>query len=674
MTRSFRAALLIGALTLPAALHAQTAKPQLGTWGVDLSGRDTAEKPGDDFWDYANGGWAKTAVIPADQTVVGSFQDLALLSERQVHDIVTGMGTPAPGTKEARVADLWASWMDTATIEKRGAAVLKPYLAPVAAVKDRAGLIALFATPSYTAPAGVGVAADPDDPTHYSVGVAQGGLGLPNRDYYLRADGKFPAFRVAYRTYVSTMLGLAGFSTPDARADGIIALETEIAKAHWSPERSRDVSQSVNRMTVPELQALAPQYDWPRYIAARGLGTPARVIVRQPSELTDTGKLLDSVPLATWKDYLAFHFIRTHATQLPKAFDDANFDFYSATLRDVKEQRERWKRGVGLLDTRLGEAVGEAYVAKYFPPASKAQMDELIVNIRASLKDRIDQNTWMDPATRTQANAKLAAFTPQIGYPDKWIDYSTYQVKRDDLLGNAVRGERFTWQLQLSRFPNPVDRGLWFMSPQTVNAYYNPPNNSITFPAAILQPPFFDPNADPAVNYGAIGAVIGHEIGHGFDDQGRRFNGLGQLKDWWSADAAAKYGTRTTMLGAQYDAIEPIPGLHINGKLTMGENIGDLSGVETAYGAWRKYVAAHGEPPVIDGLTGDQRFFMGYAQVWRGMRREGAVREQLLTDPHSPEKARVNAVVRNVDAWYKAFGVKPGDALYLPPDQRVRIW
>ncbi|CAM3097152.1 Endothelin-converting enzyme/putative endopeptidase [Sphingomonas antarctica] len=677
MTKSFRAALLIGALTLPAALSAQSAaptKPQLGTWGVDLTGRDIAEKPGDDFWDYANGAWAKTAVIPADQTVTGSFQDLALLSERQVRDIVGGLGAPAAGTKEAKIADLWASWMDTATIEQRGTAVLKPYLDPVAAVKDRAGLIALFATPSYTAPAGVGVAADPDDPTRYTVGVAQGGLGLPNRDYYLRADGKFPAFRAAYRTYVSTMLGLAGFSTPDARADRVIALETQIANAHWTPERSRDVTQSVNRLTIPELQALAPQYDWARYIAARGLGTPARIVVRQPSELTDTSKLLDSVPLSTWKDYLAFHFIRTHATQLPKAFDDANFNFYSVTLRDVKEQRERWKRGVAVVNAQLPEAVGEVYVAKYFPPASKAQMDELISNIRASLKDRIAQNNWMDPATRAQADAKLAAFTPQIGYPDKWIDYSTYVVKRDDLLGNTVRGERFTWNLQLQRFPKPVDKSLWFMSPQTVNAYYNPPNNSITFPAAILQPPFFDPNADPAVNYGAIGAVIGHEIGHGFDDQGRRFNGLGQLKDWWSEDAAAKYGQRTTMLGAQYDAIEPIPGIHINGKLTMGENIGDLSGVETAYGAWRKYVAAHGEPPVIDGLTGDQRFFLGYAQVWRGMRREGAVREQLLTDPHSPEKARVNAVVRNIDAWYKAFSVKPGEALYLAPEQRVHIW
>jgi endothelin-converting enzyme/putative endopeptidase len=470
------------------------------------------------------------------------------------------------------------------------------------------------------------------------------------------------------------MLQLAGYKEPEARADRIIALETEIAKIHWTPERNRDLTQSVNRMTVPELVSLAPQWNWPQYLAARGLGAPTRVVVRQPSVLTDTGKLLASVPLDTWKDYLAYHFIRTHATQLPKAFDDANFQFFSATLRDVKEQRERWKRGVGVLDARLPEATGELYVAKFFPPASKAQMDELIGNIRASLKDRIEQNGWMDPDTRAAALAKLAAFTPQIGYPAKWIDYSAYVVKRNDLLGNFVRGEKFNWQLQLQRYPNPVDKGLWLMSPQTVNAYYYPPNNSITFPAAILQPPFFDPAADPAVNYGAIGAVIGHEIGHGFDDQGRRYNGLGQLKDWWSADAAAKYGTRATMLGAQYDAIEPIPGVHINGKLTMGENIGDLSGLETAYGAWRKYVAAHGEPPVIDGLTGDQRFFLGYAQVWRGMRREGAIRVQLLTDPHSPEKARVNAVVRNVDAWYKAFGVKPGDALYLPPEQRVRIW
>lgn len=660
----------------PTTAMAATGKPQLGAWGVDLSGRDPAVKPGDDFWSFANGAWSKRTEIAPDRTSVGAFTTLADLSEIQVRAIVEDVARAggAPGTPAQQIGDMYASWMDMAAIEAKGTAPIKPYLARIDAVTDRAGLLKLFATTEYFGPIGIGITADPGNPNRYVAAAVQGGLGMPNRDYYLKDEPKYVAFRTAYRAYVTQMFTLAGIADAAARADRVIALETAIAREHWAPERSRDLTQSLNPMTRAQLATLAPQFEWDTLLADMGLGTVDTIIVRQTTAIAAAGKLLEAVPLATWKDYLAFHFIRQNASLLPKAFDDADFAFNGRTLRDQPEQRARWKRGVALVNSALGEAVGQLYVERHYPPASDVKMAELIANLRASLEERIRTNNWMDAPTRAEALKKLSAFDPRIGHPAKYIDYSSIRIDRSDLLGNAVRARKFQWALQLSRLPKPVDRTLWAMTPQTVNAYYSPLTNQITFPAAILQPPFFDPNADPAVNYGAIGAVIGHEIGHGFDDQGRRFDATGKFRDWWSADTAAKYQLRADALGKQYDAVTVLPGLNINGKLTMGENIGDLSGVETAYGAWRRYVAKHGEPPVRDGLTGDQRFFLAYAQVWRGKRREGAVREQVLTDPHSPEFARVNSVVRNVDAWYKAFGVKPGDAMYLPPEKRVKIW
>jgi putative endopeptidase len=655
---------------------AAKAKPQLGTWGVDLTGRDPTVKAGDNFWKYANGAWDRRTEIAPDRTAVGAFTTLADLSDMQVRAIVEDAAKAggAAGTPAQQIGDMYASWMDTAGIEARGAAVLAPYLSRIDGVSDRAGLLKLFASNEYFAPVGVGITPDPANPNRYVAGVVQSGLGLPNRDYYLKDDAKYVGFRTAYRAYIVQMGTLAGLSDPEGRADRIIALETAIAKEHWTPECSRNLIESLNPMDRAKLIALAPQFDWNTMLTDLGLGSVDTIVVRQTTAISAAGKLLDSVPLDTWKEYLAYHFIRQNATNLPRAFDEANFNFFSKTLRDQPVQRDRWKRGVQLVSGGLGEAVGQLYVERNYPASSDAKMAELIADLRASLQDRINGNNWMDAATRTQALAKLAAFDPRVGHPAKYIDYSAIVVKRDDLLGNALRARKFDWNLQLSRLPKPVDKSLWGMTPQTVNAYYSPLTNQITFPAAILQPPFFDPNADPAVNYGAIGAVIGHEIGHGFDDQGRRFDASGRFRDWWSADTAAKYQLRADALGKQYDAIEVLPGVHISGKLTMGENIGDLSGVETAYGAWRRYVAKHGEPKIVDGLTGDQRFFLAYAQVWRGKRREGAVREQALTDPHSAEFARVNAVVRNVDAWYKAFDVQPGDAMYLPPEQRVKIW
>jgi putative endopeptidase len=652
------------------------AKPQLGTWGVDLTGRDMAIKPGDNFWKHANGSWDKRTEIAPDRTSIGGFTVLADLSEKQVRAIVEDVAKTGgkAGTPAQQIGDMYASWMDEAAIEARGASVITPYLTRIEAVTDKAGLLKLFTSNEYFAPIGVGILPNPADPTRYIAGVAQSGLGMPNRDYYLKEDAKFVSFRAAYKKYMVDVQTLAGLSDPAGRAERIMALETAIATAHWTPERSRDLTQSLNPMDRAKLATFAPEFDWNTSLANLGLGDLQTVVVQQTTAIEAAGKMLDSVPLSTWKEYLAYHFIRQNASSMPKAFDELNFNFFSKNLRDQPVQRDRWKRGVALVSAGLGEAIGQLYIERHYPPTSSAKMSELIADLRASLQDRLKNNSWMDEPTRAQALTKLAAFDPMIGYPRKWIDYSSINVKRDDLLGNTLRARRFQWDLQLSRLPKPVDKSLWGMTPQTVNAYYSPLTNQIVFPAAILQPPFFDPNADPAVNYGAIGAVIGHEMGHGFDDQGRRFDASGKFRDWWSKDTAAKYQLRADALGKQYDQIEVLPGVKINGKLTMGENIGDLSGIETAYGAWRRYVTKHGEPRVVDGLTGDQRFFMAYAQVWRGKRREGAVREQALTDPHSAEFARVNGVVRNFDPWYKAFGVKPGDAMYLPPEQRVKIW
>jgi len=674
---SLRLTLLAAAActTIATAALAQGA-PKFGSWGYDQSAMDRAVKPGDDFFDFVNGAWAKRTEIAADRTFVGIDSVLNDQIERDVRAIVEEMASnPAKSGAEGRqVGDYYASFMDVDAIDKAGTAPLQPYLARVAAVTDRAGLLDLFATRDYASPVGIYIDADPDDPTRYATYASQSGVGLPNRDYYLLPGAKYDAYRTAYRDYMIRMQTLAGIADPAARADRIIALEKAIASAHWTPERSRDVKQTNNPMTRAQLASLAPQLDWNRSLAALGLDSQQKVIVRQPSAVAAAGNLLATVPLATWKDYLAFHFLRTHAQYLPRAFDEAHFNFYSKTLRDVPKQRERWKRGIDVVNNALGEAVGQIYVARHYPPASSAQMGELITNVRGALADLIARNAWMDSPTRKEALAKLASFDPRTGHPAKYIDYSTLRLVRGAPLDNAVAAGDFDWKLQLSRLPKPIDRGLWYMTPQTNNAYYDPALNQITFPAAILQPPYFDPNADPASNYGSIGATIGHEIGHGFDDQGRQYDATGKLRDWWSPAAAKAYEGRAAMLVKQYNGYEPIPGTRIKGELTLGENIGDLGGLEMAYAAYRRYVAHHGEPPVIDGLTGDQRFFIAYGYSWQRKNRDGALRQQLLTDPHSPARYRVNGAVRNMDAWYKAFDVKPGDRMYLPPEQRVHIW
>ena len=653
-----------------------TAKPRYGSFGLDLTAIDKSVKPGDDFWKYVNGTWDKTTQIAADRTTAGVDVVLADEAELEVRSIVEDLAKKpgAPGTVSQQVGDYYASWMDEAAIEAAGTAPLAPYLAAVDAVRNKSDLLHLFAMVGYTTPIGIGILPDPADTSHYIAAAGQAGLGMPNRDYYLNQGEKYDAYRTAYRAYVIKVQQLAGIAEAEAKADRIIALETALAKDQWTPEKQRDIQAIYNPMDRAKLAGFAPQVDWVKLLDWSGLGAVKTVMVQETTAIQSAAKMLDTVPLETWKDYSKYHFIRVHATYLPKAFDQANFEFFSQTLRGQPEQRVRWKRGVSLVNGNLGDAVGQIYVERHYPPESSAKMNELIDNLRAALKGRLEKIGWMDEPTRKAALLKLSTFDPRVGHTTKWIDYSSVVVKRDDLLGNVIRSEDFEWKLQLSRLPKPVDRALWDMTPQTVNAYYDPLMNQITFPAAILQPPFFDPNADAATNYGAIGAVIGHEIGHGFDDEGRQFDEKGRIRDWWTPASADRFKLRTRSLGAQFDAYEPLPGLHIKGDLTMGENIGDLGGIEMAYDAYRRYVAIHGEPPVIDGFTGDQRFFLSYAQAWRGKIRDERLREQILTNPHSPDYFRANGTVRNVDAWYKAFNVQPGDKLYLKPEDRVHIW
>jgi putative endopeptidase len=654
-------------------------QPRFGSAGLDLAARDLSVKPGDDFFHHANGTWLKNVEIPADRTSWSLWTVLSEDIEQQLKAIVDELsaGGAAGNPAASKVGNYYRAWMDEAGIERRGIAPLQPYLQKIAAVRNRADLVSLFATPGYIAPVGLGIIPDFSNPTRYVAAAGQGGLGMPNRDYYLKEGAEFDRYRTAYRDFIVQLHRLANIPNGEAKADAIIALEKQIATAHWAPERLRNPTAIYNPKNVQQLGEMAPQFEWANYLQKRGLSSVDTVIATTPSAITDIGKLLETVPLDTWKDYMTFHFIRSYAQYLPKAFDEAQFNFYGKTLGGQQAQRERWKRGISLLNGNLGEALGQIYVQRHFPAESRRQMDDLIKNLRAAFGERLQKLEWMDDETRKEALAKLEAFEPRIGHPVKWIDYSAYQADPNDPLGNAVRSGQFQWNLQLSRLPNPVDRALWGMNAQTINASYNGLLNQITFPAGILQAPFFDPSADPAVNYGAIGAVIGHEIGHGFDDQGRRFDGSGKLRDWWTAASAERFAERTTRLGAQYGEYAPIatdPNLKLNPKLTMGENIGDLGGLEMAYAAYRRHVAQHGEPPVIDGLTGDQRFFLAWAQVWRSKEREDTMRAAVLTDPHSADEFRVNGVVRNMDAWYKAFNVKPGDKLYLPPEQRVSIW
>lgn len=651
-------------------------KAELGAWGIELDQMDPSTEPGDDFARYVNGLWLDTFEIPADRATYGIFTSLRERSTQQISDIIGELAEmdAAPGSIEQKVRDYYTTWMNVEAINDKGAAPLAPHLAEIAAIDSEAALMKAFASLHATAPFGIGIIPDPADTTRYTLFAGQAGLGMPDREYYLSEDQKYQDIRASYRDYMKAVMTLAGIDDAESRADAILALETRLAEVHWTPAESRDIKKIYNPMSPEALAEVAPEFNWSLILDELGLSSIESIVVAQPSALDASGEIYSQTPMATWKDYLAYHFVRTHAASLGDAFDEANFEFYSRTLNGIEEQRDRWKRGSDLVNNNMGEAVGQIYVKRHFPPESKQKMDALVANLRLAFEERIAANDWMDEETKAQARRKLDTFEPKIGYPEKWIDYSSLEISAGDMLGNALRVAEFAWQQQLDRLDGPVDRELWGYPPQTVNASYNPLLNQITFPAGILQPPFFDPNADPAVNYGAIGGVIGHEIGHGFDDQGRRFDETGLIRDWWTAESDEAFSKRSGRLTEQYSGYSPMDGMTIDGELTLGENIGDLGGLEMAYSAYQRHKEQHGEPPVLDGFTGDQRFFMSWAQVWRAKYRDEAMRQRLLTDPHSPPEYRINGVVRNIDAWYDAFDVEASDALYLPPEERVSIW
>ena len=670
-----------GAVALAAGAPAATAgaqQPAGRGLGVDTASFDRSVRPQDDFFRFVNGGWLRTAEIPQDASSWGAFNGLREKSRDALRGILeeAAASNAAPGSERRKLGDLYASYMDSARVERLGITPLRAELAEIAAVKSAAELpaaFARFAKIGVQGPVGVGVGPDQKASSVNIVSVNQSGLGMPDRDYYLRDDAKTRTARTAYATYVTRLLTLAGQPDPAGAAQRIVALETGIAKQHWDRVRNRDRNATYNKMTVAQLAALSPAFDWNGYLKTAGLGAATDVVVRQPDYVRALQTIVPSAPVSTWREYMTFKLLDAYAPELPAAFEQARFEFRGRTLGGQQAMAVRWKRGVNEVEGTLGEAAGKIYVERHFKPVAKARMDAMVKNLRQAYRIGIDSLEWMSPETKAQAKDKLAKFTVKIGYPERWRDYGALEIRRDDLLGNAKRANAFQYAEVVGRLGKPVERWRWGMTPQTVNAYYNATNNEIVFPAAILQPPFFDVDADDAVNYGGIGAVIGHEIGHGFDDQGRKSDGAGNLRDWWTAADAQAFEARTTKLGSQYDAITPVDDIRINGRLTMGENVGDLSGLANAYRAYRLSLGGK-EAPVIGGFTGDQRFFLGYAQIWRTKYRDEALRQQLLTDPHSPGPYRTVVPLSNNDAFARAFDVKPGDKMYRAPEERVKIW
>jgi putative endopeptidase len=668
---------------------AKSSKPQYGTWGFDSAGADMGKKAGDDFFRFANGAWLDRVQIPGDKPAYSLRLAMTDTTEQRLHDLIEEAAKKAehkPATTDGKVGAFYKSFMDEARIEKAGASALKDKLAEVQSTKTRETLAAIMGRQNADFHGGIfGVFIDVDvkDPKRYAVYLGQQGLGLPDRDYYLKPD--FAAQKGKYQAYAAQLLHLLDWPEADKRAAEIVNFETKIAEASWTKTQQRDPNATYNPMSIAELEALAPNFSWRPFLTQAGLDKLERVIVAEKSAFPKIAAIYAETPVETMQAWQAFNIADHAAPYLSKAFGDAFFEMRNKTLSGQKEQQVRWKRGVHAVSGgdygagdrydrfgNLGWAVGQLYSAKYFPPAAKAKIEELVANLKVAMHARIQGLDWMGEATKVEALKKLDTYNIKVGYPGKTRDYSKVEVRDDDLVGNVCRAAAVDWAFNVQRLPGSVDMADWGMTPQTNDAY-NGSLRDIVFPAGILQPPMFDANADAAINYGAIGAVIGHELTHGFDDQGRKFDAEGKLHDWWTAEDAKTFEARAAVLGAQYSKFEPLPGAKVNGELTMGENIADLGGLTIALDAYR--ASLKGKPaPVIDGLTGDQCVFLGWAQAWRGKLRDDAIRRQVVSDPHSPRQYRVNGVVRNIDAWYEAFQVKPEEKLFVDPKDRVRIW
>jgi putative endopeptidase len=652
-------------------------KAEIGSFGVDLSARDTSVKPGDDFFMYASGTWYNTYELPADKTRYGAFNQLADRSQEQVKEIIDSIMEKSDFTADEKlVHDFYTAYMDTDTINAKGITPIKSILSDIDSIANGTDLAAFFGKTWYTgssAPIRGGLWYNRLDPNEYQMSISVGGLGLPDRDYYLNDSERFENIRSKYLENIEKMLSFTDIANPAEAAKTILALETKIAEIQWPREKRRDRDLTLNQLPRNELADAYPGFDWDAYFASEMLKVP-ELNISQPEPIKDVINIIKDTPLEDWKLYLTYHTVSGNASLLSEDIYMTNFDFYGTTLSGQKEPRPRWKRALSSMSgtESLGFAIGKIYVDKFFPESSKTQMSQLVENLRSALAERITDLDWMSEETKVNAQAKLAAFNPKIGYPDEWQSFEGLTITADDLVTNVHNIRTFFKAQEAEDELKPTNRQRWGMTPQTVNAYYNSSFNEIVFPAAILQPPFFDPNADPAVNYGAIGAVIGHEMGHGFDDQGSKSDAMGIQRNWWTDDDRKAFDAKTDSLAEQYSAYEPIEGNFVNGRNSLGENIGDVGGLSMAYHAYKLSLNGK-EAPVIDGLTGDQRFFLAWAQVWREKRTEESMLNQLRAGTHSPGRYRALAP-RNHDAWYKAFNVQPGDALYLAPEDRVRIW
>jgi putative endopeptidase len=671
----------VGVLALMGCSSAPTTTLQSG---VDLKYVDRSVRPQDDLYRYLNGKWLDSFQLPADKGSYGSFTHVDDATQEQLRGIVEGLvQAPAPadagnaGAEVRKITDLYASFMDEAGLEAQGLKPLRAEFAAIDAIAERGEIPALIAHLNRigaAAPYDLYVDQDARNSLQYAVIVHQGGLGMPDRDYYLKDDAKLKEARAKYLAHIGKMLGMAGDTEAEAHAAAILDLETALARLQWTRVDNRDPVKTYNKTAIADLPKLMPGYDWRRYVRASDIaGKVDSVIISQPSYFTGLDHLMTATPLPVWRAYFKWHVLSAAAPYLSKPFVDERFAFKGTVLSGIPENRARWKRGIALLDDAMGEALGKLYVEKYFPPENKARMEALVRNLLDAYRRDIDTLDWMSADTKKGAQEKIAKLVTKIGYPATWRDYGSLQISRDDLWGNVVRANEFEYRRNLEKLGKPVDRNEWQMTPQTVNAYYNPPMNEIVFPAAILQPPFFDVRADDAVNYGGIGAVIGHEISHGFDDNGSQYDADGNLHDWFTQEDHEKFKAKTRALIAQYNAYEPVPGFHVNGELTLGENIADNSGLAIAYKAYHLSLAGRAAP-VIDGLTGDERLYLGWVQGWRGKVREAEEIQRIKTDPHSPPAVRGTAPVVNQEGFYAAFGVKEGDKMYLPPERRVNIW